>query len=279
MGSVQTLRPKAENGHPYTANKRSDPTAPGDAAASYLIRLHPWSLEDALGEGEEIEVLDGWSPADTEGLRALLMDDWLTEFDGRHLEHYVAGLAIETSPEFRHAMDLWARDEERHHAGFGLALTRLFGPDFDRASTGSSALASRRANFGPLEEFFREEFTILLLGAYDELCTVRGYRANLAIYDGLGARFGHFVRRVIADEAWHYRLFLGVLGHRHRHRLGEAPEWIERIRRAESVSYGKTFVLDHDDKELYNTTLCDQAQRALTRQVERLAMGSGAARV
>ncbi|MEL6905763.1 MAG: hypothetical protein AAFP22_10175, partial [Planctomycetota bacterium] len=151
-------------------------------------------------------------------------------------------------------------------AGFRTALEVLF----DDAERDFEALQRRAPDFGPLASVFEDEFRLLLLGAYDELCTVRGYRGNLDLYDRLGVPFGDFVRRVIADEARHYSLFLGVLRERYAARRAEAPAIIAEIRALEGTPYAQTFVLDHDDAELYTGAVCDQAARILHRQfVER----------
>ena len=83
--------------------------------------------------------------------------------------------------------------------------------------TGWSIIPStcRRADFGPIAHLFRDEFTILCLGAYDELATVRAYRANLPKYEKLGPEFRERsdeieaarceptdVHNYVADDVW-----------------------------------------------------------------------------
>ena len=223
-------------------------------------RRRTWDAEELLGaRGERIR-----RPSDEvlARLRDELLHDAVTEFDGRLLTEHVESLPYELSPAARAAFEIWDGDERRHHLGFRLTLDALYDdvePEIER-------FAERRADFGPLKEFFGEEFTLLLLGAYDELCTVRGYRKNLPLYDELGPEFGRYVRHVIADEAWHYSLFLGVLRREHSHRRDETAAWLERIRAAEATPYAATFVLDHDDKELYSDEIGAAAERILMRQ-------------
>ena len=207
-------------------------------------------------------------------LRAELLHDAVTEFDGRLLTEYVDRLPFELTPAARAAFDVWDNDERHHHQGFRLTLEALY----DDVEPELARFAERQADFGPLNEFFDEEFTLLLLGAYDELCTVRGYRKNLPLYDELGPAFGRYVRHVIADEAWHYSLFLRVLHEEHAHRRDETATLLERIRAAEATPYAATFVLDHDDKELYSDEIGAAAERILMRQFGRMSFPLDSAR-
>lgn len=228
------------------------------------IRRRQWDTVELLGaRGQRIER----PPGDVSGdvlakLREELLHDAVTEYDGRLLTAHVDALPFELTPAARAAFDVWDRDERRHHDGFRLALTALF----DDIEPELARCAGRRADFEPLAEFFEDEFTLMLLGAYDELCTVRGYRKNLPLYDTLGPAFGRYVRHVIADEAWHYSLFLDVLRREHAHRRADAPAWLTRLRAAEAIPYSATFVFDHDDKELYSDDIGAAAQRILLRQ-------------
>lgn len=227
-------------------------------------RRRPWAPEELLGAaGSRLER----PPADALArLRPLLLDDMQTEFDGRFLMRHLGDLPFELSPAARRAFGEWNADEKRHYRGFRITLEALF----DDLDAELAALGTRAPDFAPFTEVFGEEFSLLLLGAYDELCTVRAYRGNLPLYDTLGPAFGDYVRRVITDEARHYSLFLGVLRTEHAHRRADALAWIERIRGLEGTPYAATFVLDHDDSDLYSDAICDQAVRILVRQfVER----------
>ncbi len=192
-------------------------------------------------------------PAFLAEMRALLWHDLASEFDARFLFDYLAALPFELSSAFRRAVRSWAADERAHYDGFRAAHEAAFrsGEELDER------LAARRPDFEPLGELFSDEFSAACLLAYDELVTVRGYRANLALYDRLAPSLGRFVRRVIADEARHYASFLEVarLDPRGAER---APEVLARIRAAESPDYRNTFVLDHDDP-VYGDAIFDRA--------------------
>ncbi|MFT4540037.1 MAG: hypothetical protein ACI841_001227 [Planctomycetota bacterium] len=192
---------------------------------------------------------------------ALLWDDAVTEYDARFLSDYLRELPIELSDDFGRIVHSWSSDEKRHHEVI-LSVGQLsfgFQP---------SELAARRPDFEPVAHLFDDEFSILCLCAYDELATVRGYTANLPIYDGLGPDFAVFMRRVIADEAWHYAAFLRAAITGFPDRLLDVPKVIARIRGSEGLTYRSTFVLDHDSP-VYGEAIFDEAARVLTAQFAR----------
>lgn len=227
---------------PLRRRPRPDPSAALDAGRA-LLRPAP----AVLGE-----------------LRPVLREDLFSEYDGRFLTAWLRDEGPPLSAPAQDALAAWDRDERRHCEGFRLVLRCLW-DDFDAVE--GAALAQREPDFGPLAPLMQDELGLLLLAAYDELCTVRAYRRLLPHYAHLGPRFVAWIHEVVADEAWHYALFLGVLRSVHRARLTEAPARLARIRAAEGTPYAATFLLDHDDAELFSPDLCDQAQRVLLRQL------------
>jgi hypothetical protein len=104
---------------------------------------------------------------------------------------------------------------------------------------------------------------VLVTGAFDELVTVRAYRANLGVYGIVGPEFSRFVKLMIADEALHYARFLGCLKAGNQQRSAEASAVIRSVRLAAASSpYGATFRLDYDDPE-YTDTLLAKAESIL----------------
>jgi len=257
--SGRTRRPWPRGSHDRALQT---PLSEAPAHDSARAARRSWSPRDLLGPGAAR--VERPSDAALAELRPILVHDMETEYDGRFLMAHVRGLPIELTPPARAAFAEWASDEERHFEGFRAALERLFGEGVEREV---AALGRRVPDFEPLAEVFEDEFLILLLGAYDELCTVRAYRANLPLYDRLGPAFGRFLRRVIADEARHYALFLGALRERHTRRRGEAADAIDRVRALEGTPYAQTFFLDHDDGELFDDHVCDDAARVLRRHL------------
>jgi hypothetical protein len=200
------------------------------------------------------------SPEQHAALGTILLDDLLSEYDARFLVEHLAGLGLEFSPAFQAMLPPWAEDELRHFHHIREVYDRYWGLE-------PGQLDLRRPDFGPLETLFEDEFSILCLGAYDELATVRAYRANLDQYGRLGPAYARWARALVADEAWHYATFLGLLLSEHRHRLPEAPAVIDRIEALEGIPYGATFVLDHGDPVFTAQILADAA-RVLRRQLD-----------
>ena len=230
------------------------------------------------------EVLASFAPRELEALVDLLWNDASTEYDARHLtEHLrrVDGGGEPFGAAFWRAHDLWAVEEEHHFEGLLVALEVLVGECARGAAlevvpgeqpppagvTWRGLLARRSYDPAPLADVLVDEVGVLVCGAYDELVTVRAYRANLHVYDRLGELFGRFVRAVIADEAAHYARYLEVLVQEHPAALDQVPARLELVRATGAVApYGNMFLLDHHGPE-YTEELCDAAARALLAQV------------
>ncbi|MHC5062555.1 MAG: ferritin family protein [Planctomycetota bacterium] len=193
-------------------------------------------------------------------LSRILHWDIISEFDARFFSAYVRELDLEFSPEFREMERQWARDEARHFAGFSRTAELNLDMDLEH-------LKDRKANFAPLAHLFGEEFTIVLMGAYDELVTVRAYRSHLEHYARLGTPFMRFVRSVIAEEGRHYGGFMRVIRARHSHRLADVPDVLKRIRATEGLPYQATFFFDHDDS-VFDEWMYDEAAELLLRQTQ-----------
>lgn len=209
------------------------------------------------------------SPKDRAALAELLWYDTSTEYDARHLTHLLESRRVDFSPAFWAAHGRWAAEEERHHAGFLAVLEALFGESAggSESLTWRARLATRRPEPRALAAALEDELDVLLAGAYDELVTVRAYRANLETYDSLGQVMARFVRLVIADEAGHYASFLELLQRQHRSQLDQAPERLARLRRMmDPEPYGGVFLFDHQGPE-YTRALTDRAEAILLRQL------------
>ncbi len=202
--------------------------------------------------------------SELEKLEPILREDVLSEYDARFLSAYLHGKGLPFTSRFRLAEERWREDEERHYHHTAEVYRELYGLD-------PELLADRRARFEPLEELFDDELSILVLLAYDELATVGAYQANLEAYGRLGPAYREWVRALVADEAWHYAMFLAVLRDAHGDRLDQAEESLERVIAYEGTPYGATFVLDHDDP-VFTPGLLERTARLLRRH---LRDGSG----
>ena len=195
-------------------------------------------------------------------LEALLWYDVCAEYDARFYSAFLRTCGIPLSDAFLEVERHWAADEERHFELLRDAYARFFGWGRDQAAR----LRARRPDFDPLAHLFADEFAVLCLGTYDELVTVRGYRANFGTYGLLGPDFERLMRRITADEGLHYKAFQRLLREHHAHRLPEVPAQLERIRATEGTPYKATFVLDHDDP-VYDEAIYDEVVELLSRRL------------
>ena len=150
------------------------------------------------------------STAQRAALGEVLYPDLISEYDARYFSAFVRTLVCPLSDAFFEAERSWARDEALHYRGFRVAYAALFG----RSEADVDAEMGEReagVTFAPIMRLFEDEFSIACLLAYDELATVRAYRANRATYATLGPEVVDFVKRVTADEGRHYRNFFGLI--------------------------------------------------------------------
>jgi len=188
--------------------------------------------------------------SDRAALGKILLEDVVSEYDARFLSRHVHGLPLTYSPPFLAAERRWRADEERHFRFTAAVYDEHWGLD-------SARVGDRSPDFGPLAPLFTDELAMLVLFAYDELATVRAYRANLSWYAKLGPAYLRWARALIADEAWHYSAFLAVIRSVHRARLDEARALLDRVIELEGTPYAATFVLDHDDPVFTQAILAD----------------------
>jgi hypothetical protein len=251
-----------------TATTNSDSAFIRELGAQSQRSKAPWpplqSLRaEALGfrEGGFISLGD----VERSFLRELLWNDASTEYDARFLTAWLRDKERKEGPfsaSFWATHDLWASEEQRHFAGLFTVLVALF-PECDWRDQ----LDRRSADFTHLESLLGDEFSILVTGAYDELVTVRAYRANLHVYGQVGPEFLRFVHLMIADEALHYARFLRCLQVEHKSRAPQAQSIVRSARLAAGrAPYGATFLLDHTDPE-YTDELLASAERILVSNV------------
>lgn len=199
---------------------------------------------------------------DFQHTKEVLYFDMVSEYDGRLYVAYLQSLPIVYSPEFGDVTKVWADDEDNHFRGFKILNETVFGlTDADMQE-----VYARKPNFEPMEHLFRDEFTLLALSAYDELCTVRGYTADMPLYRQFGPDFTRFMQLVIADEAWHFSKFLHLIKRYHQDRIGDIEAVMEEVRTAEALPYQNTFVLDHKE-EVFTPDVLDSAARLLIKNV------------
>jgi hypothetical protein len=212
----------------------------------YESKSRPWSSLDVL---RVVSPGDITLPADERAANAeSLWEDLCSEYDAENLcleleRRHAAGLDF--SEEFWSLEKAWRRDEFNHYLGFRRLYSLMYDLSEDEIAR---RVSSRVPNFAPFDDLLRDEFTLCLMLAYDELATTRSYAQDIPFYRSLGhPAIGEWIVQVRADEALHYRNAVGVTLARHADRLAEAPAILSHILSLDlgSAAYEATFIFDH----------------------------------
>lgn len=169
-----------------------------------------------------------------------------TEFDADNFCKHLNTLAITFSDEFKLFERVWRKDELNHYIGFRYLYSILYGSTVEEVG---KIIETRKYDFSRIEPFFRDEFTICLLIAFDEILTAKGYGSEQNLYASLGSQtFSEWFKLVTMDEAYHFRNIMEVIRLKHSDRINEIPTLIERFIEWDVMrnDYSSTFVLDHD---------------------------------
>ncbi|MBB4370645.1 hypothetical protein GGD63_003440 [Bradyrhizobium sp. cir1] len=173
-----------------------------------------------------------------------LWPDLYTEYDARYLKQELVARNLIASDEAAAFFNAWAIDEERHTDGF-IRIIELVANGSEKDLR--ARLDARTHDFGPIAEHLKDEFSLMVIIAFDEMCTCRAYAAEKPFYDALGNNtFHHWLREVIADEAVHSMNAVNVIRARYRDRIDQAATILHNlIRASHNLRYSGTFVLDY----------------------------------
>lgn len=172
-----------------------------------------------------------------------------TEHDAENLCKHIDALPLDFSPEFRAFEKVWRRDEWNHYVGFRQLYSIMYGEPVESVA---KQIEERPYDFSPIGEYFKDEFTICLLIAFDEILTTKGYATEHALYASLGpSGVSEWFKQVTRDEAYHFKNAMEVIRVKHSHRRSEISEVVNALITLDTQSndYKGTFVLDH---ELYS---------------------------
>jgi len=202
------------------------------------------NITDDLSESAECDRLTrkNWNVA---SFRALLTHEILSEYDASLFSRSLGALRFLLSDDFRSFERDWLRDEQRHHRGFRGLYAKLYG---DSVRDIDAKLEQRAAELESLQDFLQDEFSLLVLLAYDEIVTTKAYVRDFPIYDSFGRpELSTFIRLVARDEAFHFKRIVAMLRSRFAEQLGEVPAVLSLVLAADQVDrpYAATFVLDH----------------------------------
>ncbi|MDI3565571.1 hypothetical protein [Bradyrhizobium sp. Arg816] len=173
-----------------------------------------------------------------------LWPDLYTEYDARYLKQELVARNLIASDEAAAFFNAWEIDEERHTDGF-IRIIELVADGSEKDLR--ARLDARPHDFGPIVEHLKDEFSLMVIIAFDEMCTCRAYAAEKPFYDALGNNtFHHWLRQVIADEAVHSMNAVNVIRACYRDRIDQAATILDNVIRAShNLRYSGTFVLDY----------------------------------
>jgi hypothetical protein len=208
----------------------------------YESKSRPWNALELLSDigADDIKI----SQAEKDEVEPYIWKDLTSEYDAEHFCIMLEESGLAFSDEFISFEKVWRRDEYNHYLGF----RRIYSLFYGESEAGiTSRLQARVPDFSSLQDYFRDEFKLCLLLAYDEHVTTRAFNEDIPFYKTLGPdAFNQWIRLVKGDEAMHYMNALRVAQTRHQDRLSEAAPIMEHILELDlSGEYAATFVLDH----------------------------------
>ncbi|MCP3476149.1 hypothetical protein NLM33_38665 [Bradyrhizobium sp. CCGUVB1N3] len=174
-----------------------------------------------------------------------LWPDLYTEYDARHLKKELSIRSLIVTDEAEAFFDAWAADEERHTDGFVQIIELVAGGSEENLR---ERLNDRSHNFSSISEYLKDEFSLMVMIAFDEMCTCHAYATEREFYVRLrNDRFLRWLREVIADEAVHSMNAVNVIRARYDDRIREVGPILDSLISgfANDPPYAGTFVLDY----------------------------------
>lgn len=163
----------------------------------------------------------------------------------------------------------WLRDEQNHYIGLRQIYHKIYG---DNIKEIDAIIKSRKPDFTPISHLLKDEFSILIAIAFDEITSARAYAQDRETYEAIGGKaMLDWVKLAGRDEGVHAGNALSLIRYNHRSRLSEIPEHVRLIcdyETKDNVTYHGTFLFDHDtddfSRELLEKsgdTLCSHFNR------------------
>lgn len=217
------------------------PLAEKDSRMIAPIRRN-WNPKDFFDELTPAMFTAG--PSTVRARRDKLWPELYTEYDARHLKQELFNRNLIATNEAEAFFSAWAADEERHTDSF-IRIMELVAGESEKDLR--DRLEARSHSFSAINEYLKDEFSLIVMIAFDEMCTCRAYAADREFYAGLGSSFLRCLREVIADEAVHSMNAVNVLRARYCERIPEIGEILDSIIRSvgDDPDYTGTFVLDY----------------------------------
>ncbi|WGR97815.1 MULTISPECIES: hypothetical protein [unclassified Bradyrhizobium] len=174
-----------------------------------------------------------------------LWPDLYTEYDARYLQAELSNRHLIATSEAEAFLNAWTVDEERHTNGF-IRIIELVAGGSERDLW--ERLDARPHDFSHITEFLKDEFALMVVIAFDEMCTCRAYAADKDFYAVFqNQSFVCWLRELIADEAVHSMNAVNVIRARYRGRVREAGAILDRLISGvvNDPTYRGTFLLDY----------------------------------
>ncbi len=139
---------------------------------------------------------------------------------------------------------MWLRDEINHRDGFREIYRSIYGRDAKQEDIESK----QKHDFAPLDRIMCDPFALLVSLMYDESATIIGYHKDLPQYRVIGESIERFVRRVNADEGWHFQKFLNLAALHYPDRVNDLDYILDTvITEADKIPYAGTFIFDRGE--------------------------------
>lgn len=224
------------------------------------VKKNIWTASSIISRPTELLL----PTTDVEAKKAVIYSDMVSEHDSNFFVAHIESKQIPLHPETQDVLKIWLKDENNHFDGFATLNRAVFG----LSEADISKSKAQKPNFQPIDHLMSDEFSVLLIAAYDEICTIKGTVEDMPMYKEFGPQFEAFIRNLISDEAWHYSKFIRLIRRYHGHRAQEIPNAVQRIRNVEKEGfhYENTFVLNNEES-LYTDEVLNNAAASLVRNL------------
>lgn len=217
-------------------------------------RQNTWILDAVIGpeHGIEPRYFQDAPEQVAENFERLLSRDVFSEADAQFLYDWLLERGV--SPAFRAMLDCWLEDELKHYQALRRCYHALAGVSYgemDREAT----LRAKKRNIEPIADLLVDEFSILLLLAYDEIGSTYSYRRDLAEFYGyFGREIAKVGQHLVRDEGQHFSNAAELILSLYPDRLKDVSATLARFDQREKQlartgSYHGTFFLDHAQEQ------------------------------
>ncbi len=187
-----------------------------------------------------------------ENFERLLSRDVFSEADAQFLYDWLLERGV--SPAFRQMLDHWLEDELKHYQSLRRCYRALSGVTYAEMDQEAEARAKKR-NIEPIADLLVDEFSILLMLAYDEIGSTYSYRRDLAeFYCHFGREIAKVGQHLVRDEGQHFSNAAELILTLYPERLKDVSATLAKFdvrekQLARTGSYHGTFFLDHAQEQ------------------------------